>query len=263
MQLTTPQPARHPNPTTKASALAYAIFDRPDLKKAEEYLIDFGLRPVSNDGQLLLMRGTGPAPYCYVVQKADKPRFVGLGLEVENRADLEALSKLRRGVRDRDNHLAGRRRARAPDRPVRFSRRRDFRTIVGARTAASAAPAAEFGRCAGARQRNPAAAVRPARCDPPRPCRARARRLPGDFSLVHPAFRLHPERRAGASRRLAGGRLHAARSRRQADRPPHPCAGADFRARPSTISRSSSSIRTPSASAVACCAIGDGNTPGA
>ena len=94
MQLTTPQPARHPNPTTNASALAYAIFDRPDLKKAENYLIDFGLRPVSKDSQTLFMRGTGPAPYCYVVQKAEKPRFVGLGLEIETRADLEALSRL-------------------------------------------------------------------------------------------------------------------------------------------------------------------------
>jgi catechol 2,3-dioxygenase-like lactoylglutathione lyase family enzyme len=94
MQLSTPQPARHSNPTTKASALAYAIFDRPDLKKAEEYLIDFGLRPVSNDGETLLMRGTGPDPYCYVVRKAAKPRFVGLGLEVESLKDLEALSKL-------------------------------------------------------------------------------------------------------------------------------------------------------------------------
>ena len=70
MHLSTPQPARHFNPTTKASALAYAIFDRPDLKKAEEYLIDFGLRPVSNDGETLLMRGTGPDPYCYIARKA-------------------------------------------------------------------------------------------------------------------------------------------------------------------------------------------------
>jgi hypothetical protein len=94
MQLSTPQPARHPNPTTKASALAYAIFDRPDLKMAEEYLIDFGLRRVSNDGQTILMRGAGPEPYCYVVHKAETSRFVGLGLEVETLADLEALSRL-------------------------------------------------------------------------------------------------------------------------------------------------------------------------
>ncbi|MFM0513179.1 glyoxalase, partial [Paraburkholderia sp. RL17-373-BIF-A] len=37
MKLTTAQPARHPNPTTKASALGYLIFDRPDLEKAEQF----------------------------------------------------------------------------------------------------------------------------------------------------------------------------------------------------------------------------------
>jgi len=94
MRLNTPQPARHPKPTSKASALAYVIFDRPDLAKAEEYLIDFGLRRVANDGQFLFMRGTAPAPFCYVVRKAQAPRFVGMGLEVDAIADLEALSQI-------------------------------------------------------------------------------------------------------------------------------------------------------------------------
>ncbi|MGB8259291.1 MAG: VOC family protein [Terracidiphilus sp.] len=94
MRLTTPQPARHPSPTTRASALAYAIFDRPDLAKAEEYLSDFGLRTVSSDGAMLFMRGTTPSPYCYVVRKAATPRFVGIGLEVGSITDLEALAKL-------------------------------------------------------------------------------------------------------------------------------------------------------------------------
>jgi catechol 2,3-dioxygenase-like lactoylglutathione lyase family enzyme len=94
MRLATAEPTRHANPTVKAAALAYAIFDRPDLKKAEEYLIDFGLRPVSNDGQTLFLRGAAPSPFCYVVRKAARPRFVGLGLEVDSEADLEALTKL-------------------------------------------------------------------------------------------------------------------------------------------------------------------------
>lgn len=94
MRLSTPQPARYPHPTTKASALAYLIFDRPDLAKAQQFLRDFGLRTVSNDGALLLLRGTGPSPYCYVVRKAQTPRFVGFGLQVESLADLEALAKL-------------------------------------------------------------------------------------------------------------------------------------------------------------------------
>ncbi|MHB9841765.1 VOC family protein [Paraburkholderia terrae] len=94
MKLTTPQPARHPKPTTKASALAYLIFDRPDLAKAEHFLNDFGLQTVSRGEALVLLRGTGASHFCYVVRKAPKSRFVGFGLQVDNRADLDALSKL-------------------------------------------------------------------------------------------------------------------------------------------------------------------------
>ncbi|MFM0317598.1 VOC family protein [Paraburkholderia nemoris] len=94
MKLTTAQPARHPDPTTKASALAYLIFDRPDLGKAEQFLNDFGLQTVSRGEAQLLLRGTGVSHFCYVVQKAPKSRFVGFGLQVDNRADLDALAKL-------------------------------------------------------------------------------------------------------------------------------------------------------------------------
>lgn len=94
MKLTTAQPARHFDPTTKASALAYLIFDRPDLEKAEQFLCDFGLQTVSRGDALLLLRGTGASQFCYVVRKAPKSRFVGFGLQVDNRADLDALAKL-------------------------------------------------------------------------------------------------------------------------------------------------------------------------
>jgi hypothetical protein len=33
----TPQPARHPNPTARASELAYVVFERPDLDRAEAF----------------------------------------------------------------------------------------------------------------------------------------------------------------------------------------------------------------------------------
>jgi catechol 2,3-dioxygenase-like lactoylglutathione lyase family enzyme len=94
MKLTTPQPARHPAPTSRATALIYLMFDRPDLRKAEEFLGDFGLRTVAKDEGMLLLRGTGPAPFCYVARKAAKASFVGLGLRVESAAELEALSRL-------------------------------------------------------------------------------------------------------------------------------------------------------------------------
>ncbi|TCK84029.1 VOC family protein [Paraburkholderia sp. BL9I2N2] len=94
MKLTTPQPVRHPRPTTKASALAYLIFDRPDLARAEQFLNDFGLRTVSRDSEQLFLRGTSAAPFCYVVRRAAKARFVGLGLRVNDMIDLRMLSRL-------------------------------------------------------------------------------------------------------------------------------------------------------------------------
>ncbi|MFP3888676.1 VOC family protein [uncultured Ralstonia sp.] len=94
MKLTTAQPARHPQPTTKASALAYLIFDRPDLDEAEKFLKDFGLRTVDRDEARLILRGTGAAHFCYVVRKAPKAGFVGFGLQVDSRADLDALAQV-------------------------------------------------------------------------------------------------------------------------------------------------------------------------
>ena len=92
LRLTTPHPARHPNPTTKATALAYLIFDRPDLDLAAKFLTDFGLRVVTKSENQLYMRGTGSNPFCYVVNRAAKPRFVGLGLSVTSTDDLRKLA---------------------------------------------------------------------------------------------------------------------------------------------------------------------------
>ncbi|HLZ67757.1 MAG TPA: VOC family protein [Aliidongia sp.] len=94
MKLATPQPARHPSPTAKATALAYLVFQRPDLDRAEQFLTDFGLRTVLREDGLLFLRGTGPAPFCYVVRQAEKARFVGFGLRLDSLAELEALSRL-------------------------------------------------------------------------------------------------------------------------------------------------------------------------
>ena len=92
LRLTTPHPARHPNPTTKATALAYLIFDRPDLDLAAKFFTDFGLRVVTKSENQLYMRGTASNPFCYVVHRAAKPRFVGLGLSVASMDDLRKLT---------------------------------------------------------------------------------------------------------------------------------------------------------------------------
>ncbi|MEQ8232293.1 MAG: VOC family protein [Gammaproteobacteria bacterium] len=92
--LTTPQPSRHPHPTVRASALAYLIFERPDLGLAARYLDDFGLVEVARDDACLVLRGTGSAPLCYVVRHGPRARFVGFALNVAEPADLERLAAL-------------------------------------------------------------------------------------------------------------------------------------------------------------------------
>lgn len=93
-ELTTPQPARHPDPTVRAQALAYLLFERPDLDKAEQFLNDFGLQTALRSPNTLYLRGAGPEPFCYRVQRAEKPRFVGFGFAVSSREDLIRLSQL-------------------------------------------------------------------------------------------------------------------------------------------------------------------------
>ena len=99
LRLTTAQPARHPRPTARAQSLAHLIFERPDLDRAQRFLTDFGLRVAERTSETLYMRGTGFAPYCYRVTRAVQPRFVGLGLAVAERKDLEQLAALQPGAR--------------------------------------------------------------------------------------------------------------------------------------------------------------------
>lgn len=89
--LKTAQPARHPAPVTRANRLAYLIWERPDLAKAEKFLTDFGLKVADRDDDTLYLRGTAAAPFCHVVRKAEQARFAGLALEVADTADLDAL----------------------------------------------------------------------------------------------------------------------------------------------------------------------------
>jgi len=94
LRLTTPQPARNPDPTAKAASLAYMIFERPDLDLAEKFLVDFGLRVAHRTPDVLLMRGVGDAPYCYVALRGPRARFVGHGFTVGSQAELSRLSAL-------------------------------------------------------------------------------------------------------------------------------------------------------------------------
>lgn len=92
LELRTAQPARHPDPTAKARRLAYLIWERPDLQRAEEFLRAFGLSVAHREPNALYLRGTTAAPYCYVVHEAAQARFTGFALELASRDDLVRLA---------------------------------------------------------------------------------------------------------------------------------------------------------------------------
>lgn len=92
-KLSTPEPVRHPDPTVRARRLAYLTWERPDIDRAEAFLTAFGLRVTDRTPTSLYLRGTAAAPYCYVIHKAPKARFVGFALELSSREDLERVAK--------------------------------------------------------------------------------------------------------------------------------------------------------------------------
>lgn len=91
-QLRTPQPARHPAPTVKAQALTHLIFERPDLDQTAHFLTDFGLTVCCRNSETLYMRATDANPYCYRAHRGQNARFIGFGIKVQTRQDLERLS---------------------------------------------------------------------------------------------------------------------------------------------------------------------------
>jgi hypothetical protein len=80
-------------PVVKANALFYAHFERPDLNRARDYLVDFGLTVATQSEDELFLRGTGSTPYIYRISRGDAARFIGLGLSVPSANDLKTLAR--------------------------------------------------------------------------------------------------------------------------------------------------------------------------
>jgi hypothetical protein len=185
--LTTPQPARHPQPTVKATALAYLMFERSDLALVERFLDDFGLHVVSRDQTKVFARGTAPTPFCYVALKSEHDGFLGLGLQVGNRDDLLKLAALPGASPiERVDWPGGGERVRLVDPSgwsVRWQQGQRFRTpkTIAAQLRRGAPPhqqdAAPTGIAAGRHTAGPRG--------------ARSRAVSGDMRLVYAALRVH------------------------------------------------------------------------
>lgn len=93
-ELMTQQPQRHAAPTVRAQRLAYLLFERPEMAKAERFLNDFGLQTCQRSDDAIYLRATDSAPFCYAIRKAKKARFAGFGFAVKSLKDLQALSRI-------------------------------------------------------------------------------------------------------------------------------------------------------------------------
>ncbi|CAE7487025.1 mhpA [Symbiodinium microadriaticum] len=61
---------------------------------AKTFFEDFGLTTVEESADRLFMRGAAEAPYCLELRKGREAQLIGLGLEVRDEADLDALAAL-------------------------------------------------------------------------------------------------------------------------------------------------------------------------
>ncbi|MBA5606763.1 VOC family protein [Duganella sp. FT3S] len=89
-----PHPVRRlerPAALVQARALAFLMFDKPDLAAMEAFLADFGMTPVSRTAGQLTMRGSGQAPCIYLARQARRSRYVGAAFTVDGEAELARL----------------------------------------------------------------------------------------------------------------------------------------------------------------------------
>ncbi|MES2149332.1 MAG: VOC family protein [Pseudomonadota bacterium] len=82
-----------PAPLVKARALAFLMFEKPDLVATEAFLTDFGMLRVAASSDQLLMRGHGSAPAIYLARRGARARYVGAAFSVASQAELQILER--------------------------------------------------------------------------------------------------------------------------------------------------------------------------
>jgi catechol 2,3-dioxygenase-like lactoylglutathione lyase family enzyme len=91
-------PGRSRNPVVKVVDLAWLEFEKPDLVRAERFLVDFGLTVAERTPQTLAFRGTWASIPCVVVRRGAASRFVGPVFQAAAREDLDRLARARGGT---------------------------------------------------------------------------------------------------------------------------------------------------------------------
>ena len=119
----------------------HVIYGHPDLDAGERFFRDFGMVTAERGEQSLYLRGTGPASYLYVAQRAPRPGFIAVALAVDSAETLRRFAAMPGA--SGPSPLAGprRRSARLAARPRRFPHRPGARHRAGC--AAADAPGAD------------------------------------------------------------------------------------------------------------------------
>ena len=76
----------------KISDISHVRFTAPDLRRMEEFLVQFGLTPTLWPDGVLYARGAGAAPFLHATALGE-PDFAALGLRADSLANLDALAR--------------------------------------------------------------------------------------------------------------------------------------------------------------------------
>ena len=101
------QKLNRPAPLVKAEALAFLMFEKPDLGACEAFLSDFGMQAVTRTPDQLRMRGASAAPFIYWAQRGKHSRYLGAAFCVGSAADLVRMEQEAGARRLPPDQLAG------------------------------------------------------------------------------------------------------------------------------------------------------------
>lgn len=85
------QQLNRPASLVKAQSLAFLMFEKADLAATQAFLTDFGMLPVGQSNQQLIMRGHDSAPLIYYARRGAHTRYLGAAFTVASEAQLSIL----------------------------------------------------------------------------------------------------------------------------------------------------------------------------
>lgn len=102
-------PGRSANPVIKVRDLAWLEFEKPDLAKATDFALAFGLSIHDQTKDAVYLRGTWANTPCIVLRRGSASRFLGPAFQAAEAADLQRVADATgHRVRPMDPHIGGR-----------------------------------------------------------------------------------------------------------------------------------------------------------